>query len=176
MITRKKPPYDRTEIDVNKSQIEIQKILLEYGAEGIQWIVFRDELPKLAFIIEVEINSIKKKVGVQIDPPLIHRNNRTVNYEQSMRLLYWYVKSKLEAVAYGVKTFEKEFLDDIVYRLPDGRELEKLWDEHPAWVGAPYSFFILGKKTVQTGQVLPDRAPGKAVISLPSLVQARLLR
>jgi hypothetical protein len=25
-------------------------------------------------------------------------------------------------VAYGVKTFEKEFLDDIIYRLPDGRE------------------------------------------------------
>lgn len=124
MITRKKPPYDRTEISVINSQNEIQQLLLEYGADGIQWIVIRDGLPKLAFVIEAEINDIKKKVGVQIDPPLIQKQNKTVNYEQSMRLLYWYVKSKLEAVAYGVKTFEKEFLDDIVYRLPDGRDVK----------------------------------------------------
>lgn len=118
MIIRKKAPYDRTEIDVSKTQMEIQQLLLEYGAEGIQWIVIRDGLPKLAFIVEAEINGIKKKVGVQIDPPLIQRPNRTVNYNQSMRMMYWYVKSKLEAVSFGVKTFEKEFLDDIVYRLP----------------------------------------------------------
>lgn len=124
MITRKKPPYDRTEINVNKTQMEIQQLLLEYGAEGIQWVVFRDGLPKLAFIIEANINGASKKVGVQIDPPLIQRQNKTYNYEQSMRLLYWYVKSKLEAVAYGVKTFEKEFLDDLIYRLPDGREVK----------------------------------------------------
>ena len=124
MITRKKPPYDRTEIPVIKTQNEIQQLLLEYGAEGIQWVVFRDGLPKLAFIIEANINGASKKVGVQIDPPLIQRPNRTVNFEQSMRLLYWYVKSKLEAVAYGVKTFEKEFLDDLIYRLPDGREVK----------------------------------------------------
>jgi len=48
----------------------------------------------------------------------------TYNYEQSMRLFYWYIKSKLEAVAYGVKTFEKEFLDDLIYRLPDGRDVK----------------------------------------------------
>lgn len=124
MIPRIKPPYDRTEIDVIKSQNDIQKLLLEYGAEGIQWIVFRDALPRLAFIIEADINGIRKKVGVQIDPPITRPKNspQGINYKQSMRLLYWYIKSKLESVAYGVKTFEKEFLDDIVYRLPDGRE------------------------------------------------------
>lgn len=26
---------------------------------------------------------------------------------------------------------------------PIGRELEKLWQEYPAWVGAPYSFFVI---------------------------------
>lgn len=126
MIPKIKPPYDRTEIDVIKSQNEIQKMLLMYGAEGIQWIVFRDALPRLAFIIEADINGIRKKVGVQIDPPITRPKNspQGINYKQSMRLLYWYVKSKLEAVAYGVKTFEKEFLDDIVYRLQDGREVK----------------------------------------------------
>jgi len=126
MIIRKKPPYDRTEIDVIKTQNEIQHLLLEYGAEGIQWIVFRDALPKLAFIIEADINGTRKKVGVQIDPPIIRPKNspQGINYNQRMRLLYWYVKSKLEAVAYGIKTFEKEFLDDLVYRLPDGREVK----------------------------------------------------
>lgn len=126
MILKKKPPYERTEIDVIKSQNEIQKLLLEYGAEGIQWIVYRDASPRLAFIIEADINGTRKKVGVQIDPPITRPKNspQGINYKQSMRLLYWYVKSKLEAVAYGIKTFEKEFLDDIVYRLPDGREVK----------------------------------------------------
>lgn len=36
MITRVKPPYDRTEIDVDKTQMEIQKLILQYGAEGIR--------------------------------------------------------------------------------------------------------------------------------------------
>lgn len=126
MIINKKPPYDRTDVPVIKTQNEIQELLLEYGVEGIQWIVFRDDLPRLAFIIEANINGTRKKVGVQIDPPIIRPKNNPqgINYKQSMRLLYWYVKSKLEAVAYGVKTFEKEFLDDIVYRLPDGREVK----------------------------------------------------
>jgi len=126
MIINKKPPYDRTEIDVIKSQNDIQKLLLEYGAEGIQWIVFRDDLPRLAFIIEANINGTRKKVGVQIDPPIIRPKNspQGINFKQSMRVMYWYVKSKLESVAYGVKTFEKEFLDDIVYRLSDGREVK----------------------------------------------------
>lgn len=126
MINRKNPPYDRTEIDVIKSQNDIQKLLLEYGAEGIQWIVFRDALPRLAFIIEANINGTRKKIGVKIDAPIIRPKNspQGINYQQSMRVLYWYIKSKLEAVAYGVKTFEKEFLDDLVYRLPDGREVK----------------------------------------------------
>lgn len=123
MINRKKPPYDRTDVSVIKTQNEIQQLLLEYGAEGIQWTLIRNGLPKLAFVIEADINGAHKKVGVQIDPPLIQRPNKTYNYEQSMRLFYWYIKSKLEAVAYGVKTFEKEFLDDLIYRLPDGRDV-----------------------------------------------------
>lgn len=126
MINRKKPPYDRTEIDVGKSQMDIQNLLLEYGAEGIQWIIVRDGLPKLAFVIEANINGTSRKLGVQIDPPIIRPKNspQGINYQQSMRLLYWYVKSKLEAVAYGVKTFEKEFMDDLIYTLPDGRNVK----------------------------------------------------
>jgi len=124
MIIQKKPPYDRTEIDVGKSQMDIQQLLLEYGAEGIQWIVVRDGMPRLAFIVETDIDGKHKKIGVQIEAPLIMKQNKTVNYKQSMRLLFWYVKSKLEAVAYGAKTFEREFLDDIIYMLPDGRNVK----------------------------------------------------
>lgn len=28
-----------------------------------------------------------------------------------------------------------------------GKKLEKLWEQYPAWVGAPYSFFMLGEKS-----------------------------
>ena len=44
------------------------------------------------------------------------------NLNQSLRLLYWYLKTKLEAISFGLVSVEHEFLSDIVYHLPDGTE------------------------------------------------------
>lgn len=44
-----------------------------------------------------------------------------------------------------VGTERKNKITYTVYTLclcPIGRELEKLWEKYPVWVGAPYSFFI----------------------------------
>jgi len=59
-------------------------------------------------------------------PPVFAKRLRSgkhvANLNQSLRLLYWYLKTKLEAISFGLVSVEHEFLSDIVYRLPDGTE------------------------------------------------------
>ena len=45
------------------------------------------------------------------------------NWAQSMRLLFHWIKAKLEAVSFGLNSVEKEFLSDIVTTLPDGSRM-----------------------------------------------------
>ena len=42
------------------------------------------------------------------------------NWAQSFRLLYWWLKAKLEAVAYGLTSVEQEFLSQVMVKLPSG--------------------------------------------------------
>ena len=44
-----------------------------------------------------------------------------------MRLLYYWIKAKLEAVSFGLNSVEKEFLSDIVTTAPDGTRVT-VWD------------------------------------------------
>jgi hypothetical protein len=92
-MQKKKHPYEGTQIAPEKSQVEITKLLKEFGCTGIRWTDMVGELPLLEFIYKIEIG---------------------------MRLLYWHIKSELEAVAYGLKTFEQVFLSEIIMSLPDG--------------------------------------------------------
>jgi hypothetical protein len=49
------------------------------------------------------------------------------NWAQSMRLLFHWIKAKLEAVSFGLNSVEKEFLSDIITTLPDGSRMT-IWD------------------------------------------------
>ena len=49
------------------------------------------------------------------------------NWAQSMRLLFHWIKAKLEAVSFGLNSVEKEFLSDIVTTLPNGTRMT-IWD------------------------------------------------
>lgn len=136
MIKPKKPPYAGTQVDAYNSQVKITKLLESFGIEGVQWTtLFREGKVELRFPIETEIDGVKKNFMVKLQPPSLKEKHRTYdpvkgrhvveeapNWSQSMRLLYWYVKSKIEAIAYGLVSAEEEFLSDIVYALPDGQE------------------------------------------------------
>ena len=47
----------------------------------------------------------------------------TLNKNASMRLTYWYLKSKLESIRFGLEDIFDAFLLRIVHSLPDGREV-----------------------------------------------------
>ena len=87
-------------------------------------------------MVEAEIKGVKKQIGVTVTPPVFAAKRRTwnpkmgryeavysPNWAQSFRLLYWWLKAKIEAVAYGLTTVEQEFLSQVVVALPDGGAL-----------------------------------------------------
>ncbi len=157
-----KPPYGDTKISAEKSQQEITELLKKYGVSQVAWAVDYDSMKvQLQFVIEYEKpeDSSIHKIAILVRPPMFAAKRRTFNtktghYEtltlpnwaQSMRLLYYWIKAKLEAVSYGLNSVEKEFLSDIVTRLPDGSQktvwelIEEQAKEERFMLEAPASF------------------------------------
>lgn len=136
MIISKKPPYQGTEADPDKTRMQIDKLLRDYGVSGVQWTTDYDHnRVGLAFMVETEIRGLKKQIGIKIEPPVFVAQRRTwnprlgryervhaPNWAQSFRLLFWWLKAKLEAVAYGLTSIEQEFLSQVVVKLPSGQQ------------------------------------------------------
>jgi hypothetical protein len=130
VITRKKAPYAGTEVSPDKSRSQIDQLLRDFGASGVQWTTLWD---KARVEIQFGIEHDGKKVVVKIIAPTFtatHTSwnsklgrNETVaapNWAQSFRLLFYYLKAKLEQVTYGLREFEEEFLADTVVLTPGG--------------------------------------------------------
>jgi len=134
MIKLKDPPYKSTKIDPDHTRVEIDKLLRKYGVKKIIWASdYESNDVQLAFEVEAEIQGIRKGFTVMVRPPLILKRVRVYNrvlmksehiqvpnWPQSMRILYWYLKSKIESVAFGLVSIEKEFLSQIMISLPEG--------------------------------------------------------
>jgi hypothetical protein len=135
LITPKKPPYENTKADPDKTEMAINKLLRLYGINRYQWDKdFQNSRVALVFETEAEIQGIKKTLLIKVMPPTFAAKRRTwnetkgtyenawlPNWAQSYRLLFHWLKAKIEAIAYGLTTVEKEFLSQIVISLPDGQ-------------------------------------------------------
>ena len=149
-----KAPYSDTEVPADKTKFQIETLLRTYGAQGTQWTTAWDqERVQLKFAMPT---SDGHQVMIRIDPPTFtakRKNwNRTKggydiveepNWAQSMRLMHHYLKGKLEAVAWGLKDVEEEFLNDVLVHDQRGRE---------ATVGE-----LIGRKALSQGQL--ERLP-----------------
>lgn len=107
-------------------------MLKEFGAIDTAWADKNGQVI-LAFTMESEVKGRKAVLSVQIMPPLFAKERRTwdknqgryvksyeANMSQSMRLLYHYLRAKLNAVAYGIRPFEEEFLAEINIQTDQG--------------------------------------------------------
>lgn len=133
MITPKKPPYASSKADPDRTQMEINKLLQSYGISGMQWTTdFKNAKVSLAFTVETEFEGVRKLVGIKFEPKAFAVKRKTwnqrgyyetvwaANWGQTFRMLYWQLKAKLEAVAYGLTSVEKEFLSQVMVSLPSG--------------------------------------------------------
>lgn len=132
-ITKMKAPYTTTTKDPDATMSDINRLLKKYGISEIQWTTFwESNIVELRFALTQPDG---KRVGVKLAPPSFKAKRRTwndkkghyetilaPNWSQSLRLLYWFLKSKLEAVSYGLVDFDEEFLGNLIVRLPSGKE------------------------------------------------------
>ena len=131
---RKKAPYQDTVVPAEKTKFQIEKLLKDFGAQGAQWTtVWESDKVQLKFAMPTEMG---RSVMIRIDPPLFMAQRKNwnklsgkyivmeePNWAQSMRLLYYYLKGKLEAIQWGLKDVEEEFLNDILVKGPSGQEV-----------------------------------------------------
>lgn len=126
MIDGTNLPYAETEVSIDKSKQEINELLKKFGVRGIQW-TWADNHEMLRFIHEYEFEGVNHGVAYEIQiPEMGIRKGRgsycklVRNDAQAYRVVAHVLKNRFVAVECGLKTFENEFLSDIIYKLPDG--------------------------------------------------------
>ncbi len=88
-------------------------------------------------------------------PALAHTNKAgvtSVNMEASLRLMWWYLKVKLEAVRFGLESFEKEFLSSVLTNLPGGK-VGTIGEVAVEMIANPNSSSILPTFTIDAPQL-----------------------
>lgn len=124
----KDPPYRDTEVPYTRTKAEIECLLKSYGVKGVRWTSVEGQDDVLEFLADAEIRGVKKSIAVSVSPPHIYIKKKikgqvtnTEDPNQEYRLLFYWIKSKIEAVTWGLSTIEREFLSQITTALPDGR-------------------------------------------------------
>lgn len=119
-------PYSNTTVPIEKTKAKLEKLLKSYGVKKVVW-ASDDNEEVLMFEVLVEVKGVKHGRAYQIKPPHILLTKRqygrlvhTENRNQEWRLVFHWVKTKLEAVTWGLSTIEKEFLSETAMQLPDG--------------------------------------------------------
>ena len=134
----RKIPYLDTEITAAQSRIDIENLLNEFGIKDTRWTHLEGDTV-LEFIWHFEEKGVKKSVAFKLKPPVIQVRGkakreiiggkvrwtgplvwkRAENAE--WRLMWWWLKSKLEAVRYGLETMEQALMSQVMVPLPNGR-------------------------------------------------------
>lgn len=129
IVLKRNPPYMDTEVPYERTKAEIEVLLKSYGVKGIRWTSVEGQDDVLEFIIEANVRGVKRQLGIAVSPPHIYIKKRirgqlvnTENINQEYRLLFHWIKSKIEAVVWGLSTIEREFLSEVVLKLPNGQQ------------------------------------------------------
>jgi hypothetical protein len=130
-----KLPYERTAVSVEKSQRGINDLLYKYNVTKISWASEKDVFLQLIFVIPKGDFDIP----VRIRLPFLTKPTRTGSKqlpEASYRMLYYYIKAKLEAVRYGIEAIEEAFMPHIA--IDNKRTLKDVViDQLPKMLPAP---------------------------------------
>lgn len=126
-------PYRTTTISRAKTYGDIIGLLESHGIKDYQWTRYQG-LDQLAFPLTIKRQDLDQQFMIKmVVPKLMYsirlgrgRNSpKKMTYLEnvSWRIFWWYLKSKLEAIEYGISDEAREFLYNIHYALPNGREI-----------------------------------------------------
>jgi hypothetical protein len=105
--------YKDTPVESGRSKQHIEELLLKVGAKGFRWSSLIDHSEVLEAGLDYEGRERAFRLTVA------YGNER--ERRQKLRALYWYLKSKLEAIEFGLVDLEQEFLPYLLTR--SGRTL-----------------------------------------------------
>ena len=138
-VARKEPPYESTTVPIERSKTAIEKLLMDYGAEGVRMTTMRNGTVSVEFILETEANGVRRRFFCRVDTPVIERKHQEMVKEPGryfpekktvterdpraeLRMVYWYLKALTEAATYGLMSAERTFFSHILFALPDGSQ------------------------------------------------------
>lgn len=128
-----KLPYKTSQVTQGKTYGEIIGLLRDHGITDYQFTTLKG-VDVLAFPLKVKYRDMEKEFTVKLTVPKLMyplpiergRNARTkITYleKESWRIFWWHLKSKLEAIEYGISDEIHEFMYNITYALPNGSEM-----------------------------------------------------
>lgn len=128
-----KLPYKGTAINRGKTYGEIIGLLENHGIHDYQWTKFQGT-EVLAFPLKIKRRDVEVGFMVKLTVPKLmfpiakgkgYNKVKTLTYleNESWRIFWWHLKSKLEAIEFGISDEVKEFMYNIAHALPDGREI-----------------------------------------------------
>jgi len=114
--------YLKTKVNYYRTQEVINNLLEKQKITEIRHTQLKDQI-----ILEFNYPFPEKqelKLGVRFILSLPKTDNdkeRDRIRNQYYRALFYVLKSKLEAVEFGIREFGQEFLGDLIYKLPNGK-------------------------------------------------------
>lgn len=118
-----------TTVSAEKSKVEIERILMRYGASSFMTGYFAN-IAVVMFEVHGRRIKFELKLPKQDDFKARRRSSSQKQYEAEVKRLWralaLAIKAKLEVVSSGISSFEEEFLANIV--LPSGQTVGQ-WSE-----------------------------------------------
>jgi len=111
-IDYKKLAYYRTKVHISKSQNDIRTMLQKFNLQGIRFTEYQN-MGIIEFILLKNNKELmfRFKYDLPESEPL---------KKQVFRMLFHYLKNRFMAIEFGLITIEKEFLQELVLKLPNG--------------------------------------------------------
>jgi hypothetical protein len=120
-----------TSIKADRTKGEIDGILAKFGVKDVWWrydILHNDVFIK--FLLSEKFGDKNQELTVSIEPPRIwhkDKHGETINWNVSMRNLYWYIYTHLSQAYVQQSSKFTEFLPNIINK--DGRKLTEIMRE-----------------------------------------------
>lgn len=111
MIKYNKLAYYNTKVPIYRTQNKIRTVLQKFGLQGTRFTEYKN-----VGIIEFILMSNGKELTFRFKYDLPEEKY----HAQIYRGLFHYLKNRFMAVEFGITTVEKEFLQELVIKLPNG--------------------------------------------------------